>query len=606
MRSDELPAATHSRFVAAFDAEARALESRINRISLGLLGLFLIAAGMFFAAFAGNALLYGTASGAAFSAFIALRIFHARTDAARQLAEQRAQIHRRHLARLGAEWMHFDIAPGIAGHPYANDIDLVGSGASLIQRYDVSHTLRGQALLTRWLGAAESSLDTILVRQNAVRELSKKLEFRRELELKMSLARADTRTRTKLDDTAFLEFVGAPDAFEGNAALRIAARALPVATVLAMALAAFISQFRLLALFLVAVNLLLNLATAQKVNRIFNIVSARSHFLDAFVHALSVLRGANFENARLRELQAQISDAKNGADVALQRLERWAGFAEFRKQGPIYIVLNQILLWDLNCVLHLETWKKEHASHARSWFDAVAELESLSSLATILHHDPDATFPTLASVGAFEATSIAHPLLDPKVRVANDVSALSPAEVLIVTGSNMAGKSTLLRAVGLNIALGLAGGPVIAKSMHIPRVRLRASMRAEDSLELATSYFRAELEKLRIVIAAAEEAPPIFFLLDELLRGTNEKARHEGARAVVWHLLERNALGLVATHDVALAALENDFPSQVHNAHFTDVMKDGEMFFDYALQPGIVQTSNALELLRRAGISLRK
>jgi DNA mismatch repair ATPase MutS len=168
----------------------------------------------------------------------------------------------------------------------------------------------------------------------------------------------------------------------------------------------------------------------------------------------------------------------------------------------------------------------------------------------------------------------------------------------------MAGKSTLLRAIGLNIALAHAGGPVVAKRLSVPRVRLRASMRANDDLQRGASYFHAELEKLRGVVADADASPPVFFLLDELLRGTNAHARHLGARSVLTHLLDRRATGVVATHDIALSKLEEEQPERVQNAHFTDVMKDGEMTFDYQLKPGVVKTSNALRLLKMAGIEV--
>jgi len=179
-----------------------------------------------------------------------------------------------------------------------------------------------------------------------------------------------------------------------------------------------------------------------------------------------------------------------------------------------------------------------------------------------------------------------------------------PGSCLIVTGSNMAGKSTLLRAVGVNCVLALAGGPVLAKQMTVPRLRVRASMRIADSLQRGASYFQAELARLRLVVHRAEADPPILFLLDELLRGTNAKARHVGARAVVAHLLDRHAMGMVATHDVALSQVEEERPGQVKNVHFTDVIKDGEMTFDYHLRPGVVRTSNALRLLAEVGIDV--
>jgi DNA mismatch repair ATPase MutS len=197
-----------------------------------------------------------------------------------------------------------------------------------------------------------------------------------------------------------------------------------------------------------------------------------------------------------------------------------------------------------------------------------------------------------------------HPLLSSQSRVANDLALDGPGSALIVTGSNMAGKSTLLRAVGLNVALALAGGPVCAREFSVSRLRLRASMRIDDSLQRGASYFHAELTRLRMVVGELDEDPPVLFLLDELLRGTNAHARHQGARAVLLHLLARDALGLVATHDVALSELEEEQPGRVHNVHFTDVFEGGEMRFDYTLRQGVVKTSNALRLLKMAGIEV--
>ena len=213
--------------------------------------------------------------------------------------------------------------------------------------------------------------------------------------------------------------------------------------------------------------------------------------------------------------------------------------------------------------------------------------------------------PQIAAPGQpLSAQGLGHPLIAPEARVSNDLGLPGPGSALIVTGSNMAGKSTLLRAVGINTALALAGGPVCATAMSLPPLRLRASMRTDDSLQQGASYFHAELQKLRGVVAELTAEPNVLFLLDELLRGTNARARHVGARAVLMHLLQRGALGLVATHDVALSALEQEQPGRIENVHFTDVVVDGEMRFDYRLRQGVVKTSNALRLLALAGIDV--
>ncbi len=337
----------------------------------------------------------------------------------------------------------------------------------------------------------------------------------------------------------------------------------------------------------------------------FDLISARRRFAEAYARLFETIETAELEAPLLAALKKRLESDGLSPSGQMRRLDRWAGLAELRTQILLHFPANVFLLWDLHVLRGLERWNESVGAHIADVFEAVGELEALASLATLANQDPAASYPTIAEDGApFEAEGIAHPLLPVDTRVANDVALRGEGTALIVTGSNMAGKSTLLRAIGLNIALAHAGGPVIAEALSVPRVRLRASMRANDDLQRGASYFHAELEKLRGVVAEAEASPPVFFLLDELLRGTNAHARHLGARSVLTHLLERRATGVVATHDIALSELENERPEQVHNAHFTDVMKDGEMTFDYQLKPGVVKTSNALRLLKMAGIEV--
>jgi DNA mismatch repair ATPase MutS len=306
----------------------------------------------------------------------------------------------------------------------------------------------------------------------------------------------------------------------------------------------------------------------------------------------------------LKQLRASLDVRGVSPSTYMTRLARYEGFAQLRTQGPVYFVLNIFTMWDFWCLERIERFASEVGPEAERWFETVGEVEMLCSLSTLRHGDPSTTYPEISdeNVG-FVASALAHPLLAPHARITNDVALEGKGSLLVITGSNMAGKSTLLRAVGLNVALALAGGPVCAQALRLCPVRLRASMRIDDSLQRGASYFHAELGKLRMVVDDLEHGPPVLFLLDELLRGTNARARNTGARSVLLHLISRGALGLVATHDVGLSALESEL-TKVHNVHFTDVFEDGEMRFDYKLRPGPVTTSNALRLLAMAGIEV--
>jgi hypothetical protein len=604
------PAEEHAARESAAAAEVAAHERRANGVSLLRLGLFLVAVLGLWAAFVDRSPLLGAVGASLVLAFFAAVVWHARILARRDVADARRLVHVRHLARLDGRWTELptslELLPGT--HAYARDLDLVGHG-SLVQRLDVTHTTGGEATLAAWLGAPADA-ETIRARQACVRELAERLDFREQLETAAALAPAARKRRgkgapEKLDPQPFLAFAAMPRVFGKRPWLAPLLYVLPVLSVAAVALssAGLVPPFAWMAP--VLVNLLVNFATAREVRAALDLVAARRGFGEAFAEMFGALEREPFAAPELRALRERAVVAGELPSAHLRVLDRWAGFAELRSQFPLHLAINNLLLWDLQCLLRLERWAERAGSRAGVWFDTLAELEALASLATLAHQDPAASFPELAPPGSpFVAEGLVHPLLPPGKRVANDVTLAGAGTALIVTGSNMAGKSTLLRAVGLNVALALAGGPVTAASFRVPSVRLRASMRADDSLQSGASYFHAELTKLRSVVEAAADSPPVFFLLDELLRGTNASARHLGARAIVLHLLGRGGCGLVATHDVALAALERELEGKVTNAHFTDVVRDGEMVFDYRLRPGVVRTSNALRLLRLAGIDV--
>jgi hypothetical protein len=532
--------------------------------------------------------------------FVIAVILHARTITAETRARIRRDVHARHLSRMGSEWTHFastgsDLIP--RNHAYAWDIDIVGQG-SLFQRIDVTHTHHGERALAGWL-ASPADLATIRARQEAVWELAPAVELRREID-----AAASTEKGERLDPRG-LEALGRIDClFERLPWLKVVTVALPLCTLVTYiaGLIGYVSNG--LWLIPVTVQVLLLFTLGKSIQRTLNIVSARAPLLAAFESMLLLLERTEWKSPWLHDLQKRVAFAEQPPSMHIRRLARWAGFAELRQNALFYIFVNALTLWDLHVLHGLERFVREAGTRMTEWFEALGELEAIAALATLAHLDEGASRPEVGSDLPFEATAIAHPLLTPEVRVANDVRLRGPGTALVVTGSNMAGKSTLLRSVGQNIALALAGGPAIAEHIRVPSVRLRASMRADDSLESGASYFHAELTKLTRVIENAEVGAPVFFLLDELLRGTNARARHVGAKAVLLHLLERGAMGLCATHDIELAALGDSDPARIENVHFTDVVIEGEMRFDYKLRPGIVRTSNALRLLQMAGIQV--
>ncbi|HET8931937.1 MAG TPA: hypothetical protein VFN67_00785 [Polyangiales bacterium] len=591
---------THAQLRDRFHAEAEQHESRGNRLSWLRLTTFLAVVVILGGAFLDRSGALGMLGLVALAGFFAAVAAHGRIIAAQEKAQYRRDTHIRHIARAGLGWTRFPnkgetLLP--RDHAYAWDIDLVGQG-SLFQRIDVTHTHLGAQTLANWL-AAGSDMSTARARQVAVQELRDQLELRRELEVAAANPKGE-----KLDATRVQALVELPLLFQQKPWLRPISFVLPVLTLGAIALGSLgMVPSSTWVLFAIAQGLLL-MRVAPELRNTLDVSAAKAPALQAYKEMLLVLEQARWQSPLLQALQERVKVEGKKPSAQLARLAFWVGLADARL-NILHVVLNTLLCWDLHVVHGLEGFVRDVGRRVNAWFLALAELEALCAFASLAELDPSASMPELADERMpLTAAGLAHPLLAPDARVANDLHLRGPGSALVVTGSNMAGKSTLLRSVGLNIALALAGGPVIARSMQVPRVRLRASMRADDSLEAGSSYFHAELSKLKRVIEDAELPPPVFFLLDELLRGTNARARHVGARAVLVHLLDRSGTGLCATHDVELAALGNQDEKRIENVHFTDVMMNGEMCFDYRLRQGIVRTSNALRLLALAGIDV--
>ena len=263
------------------------------------------------------------------------------------------------------------------------------------------------------------------------------------------------------------------------------------------------------------------------------------------------------------------------------------------------------MLWDVHLVHAVERWRRLSGPAVRRWLRAVGEMEALSSLAGYHDEHPDDVFPEMsAGSPCFDGELLGHPLLPGAVMVRNDVRLTGDLRVLVVSGSNMPGKSTLLRTVGINAVLAQAGAPVRAHRLRLTRLEIGASIRIQDSLQAGVSRFYAEITRLGLIMRRARDTPPVLFLIDELLHGTNSHDRLIGAEAIVRRLVERGALGLITTHDLALARVADTLGARGANVHFEDVLEDGRMRFDYRMQPGVVQHSNALALMRSVGLDV--
>ncbi len=319
---------------------------------------------------------------------------------------------------------------------------------------------------------------------------------------------------------------------------------------------------------------------------------------------LQRLEREEFSAGRLRRLRAALERGGAPASAVIARLDRLVVLVDSGR-NQLFAPFAFLLLWDIQLAGRIEEWRRRHGPSVPGWLDAVSELEALSSLAGYAYEHPADPFPELdGHPPCFEGEGLGHPLLDPSRSVPNDVSLGAEARVLLVSGSNMSGKSTLLRTVGVNAVLALAGAPVRARRLRLSPLTLGASIRVHDSLEEGTSRFYAEIKRLESLVRLAGGSPPLLFLLDELLGGTNSHDRRIGAEAIVKGLTDRGAIGLVTTHDLALARIAETMAPRAANVHFEDGIVDGRMTFDYRLKPGVISRSNALELMRSIGLEV--
>jgi hypothetical protein len=534
-----------------------------------------------------------------FVPFIGLVVWHQRVKRRCTVAERAIRHYERAVARLEDRWMGTGSSGDQfreASHVYADDLDLFGKGG-LFELIAAARTAAGEQMLAGWLLSPAPRQD-VLLRQDAARELRSRLDLREDL----ALLGEDVRAEVHVE--AVRKWGSAPPVpFPGL--LRGLAPLLAIAGV--ATLLAFFGQA--LPLWPFASILLINFgiiwALRKRVASVVESVETPAQGLRILSQLLDRLEREQFQSLRLRDLRAALDVDGLPASKRIARLEHWIDWLESGHNQFVRLI-RPVVLWDEQVAMAIEAWRHKAGPHIGVWLHAIAELEALSSLASLAYERPQWTFPVLVEDLAprFEAETLRHPLMSSARCVPNDVSLGGDLRLLIVSGSNMSGKSTLLRSIGLNTVLAWAGAPVAAERMRISPLQPGASLRVVDSLQDNRSRFFAEISHIRQIVDLIKADRPVLFLLDELLSGTNSHDRRIGAAGIVRKLVASEAIGLITTHDLALADIEQDLGSAAANVHFDDRIVEGRVEFDYRLRPGIVTHSNALELMRAVGLDV--
>jgi hypothetical protein len=528
-------------------------------------------------------------------AFIAAVMVHQRVQALRSRAQRAVLFYRAGLQRIADQWSgtgptgeRFELAH----HIYSADLDLFGNGG-LFQLLCAARTQMGEATLAQWL-LAPAPLPALQERHASVVDLRTRLDLREDLAIQGDGARIELHPDTL---TAWAE---APNNLNQRW-IRVSAPLLAVlgaATAIGWAISGVVYPLLAVLLIEVAVTSLLK----TRVHRAMAATEGAYEDLKSLALLLKRIEAEPFDAAPLRALVLKMSSQTQRGSETLAKLATIVNYVESRR-NPLLVPLTVLLMLPLLSALAAERWRTAHGKVVRAWLEGLGEMEALVSLARYSHEHPDDPFPQFVEGAAsFQAAALGHPLIPAAVRVSNDVKICPPVRALMVSGSNMSGKSTLLRTVGINTVLAMAGAPVRAQYLKITPLRIGASIRINDSLHEGSSRFYAEITRLRQFFEPADL--PLLFLLDELLQGTNAADRRIGSQGVIRALILRGGIGLVSTHDLALTDGAGLDAGALVNVHFQDELVDGRLAFDFKLQAGVVTKSNGIALMRSIGLDV--
>jgi hypothetical protein len=540
--------------------------------------------------------------------FGVLVVRHARIEERAAWHDALVTVHRRALARIARHWDGLppgEAPPGVdvSNHPYAQDLDLFGH-ASLFRWLGPAATAVGSARLAVWL-LAPAEPDEIRARQAATAELAPLAEWREQVAAHGVLAGGGE------DPGAhrFLAWAEGPGALgPRQALLHVVVLALTATLWVLIALHATGVVDEAYWVYPLLINVTLSFAMTKTVISSFDQAGAGQRTLGRYAALLEDATRPRFEAPWLVAVQTRLRADDALAPACMRRLARILGFAELRSGAALlHFPIQALTLWDFHVLFALERWRRHVGGRVRDWFDALADLDALACLAGVRYDNPAWTVPVLGPGSSYRAIALGHPLIPDDRRVGNDVEIGPPGTLVLVTGSNMSGKSTLLRAVGLNAVLAQAGAVACASQLEVPPCDLQTSIRVQDSLELGLSYFMAALARLKGVVDAAEDRRGdriLLYLLDEILQGTNSAERGMAVQSVARHLLGAGAIGIMTTHDLNLAG-EEPLKSSARLVHFTETVDEqGVMRFDYRLREGIATSRNALRLMKLIGIRM--
>ena len=534
--------------------------------------------------------------------FIYLVIEHDKEIKKRKYSIALESINEKGIKKLNGKWKSFEDDGSEfknEEHSYSNDLDIFGSG-SLFQWINSSKTFMGrQNLKNRLTNPLKTPLDIKKV-QESLQELAMHLEWRQLFEAEGMIISNEC-----INPEELYKWSKDRNGLYSKTWFIILFRLLPCITFILITLAYFTSLVSSkLPCFMLCAQLIILFIGARKRIAIFNSIYKYKNSINIYFRLLSLIIETDFKSDYLKKLKNNLIMSKDeNAATAIKKLSNiYDKISE--RNNAIFIIFNIMLLWDYQCMIKFEKWRIKSGKDLKKWFDVIGEFEALSSISNIIYDNPDWVMPLISDNNyIIKAEKLGHPLLGEKM-VCNNSTIDKKKSILLITGSNMSGKSTFLRTIGINLILSYIGAPACAKKFECSLMQIFTCMRTSDNLENNISSFYAEILRIKMIVEEVQENKKVFFLLDELFKGTNSIDRHEGAKALIKQLGDEGASGLISTHDLELGDLEYKYP-KVKNYHFREYYLNNELNFDYKIREGVSTTRNAIHLIKLAGIRLK-
>ena len=585
--------------IASFSRQVAQRQSRLNRVAWARFLVAVLLAASFWLLKPVGLLIAFAAAAACFAMFLRLVVISVKLKEELQHLHLLLHINRQELDIAAGHYTNLpdgkEFLPTM--HDYAQDLDILGR-ASLYQYLNRTSSAQAHQTFAGWL-LAPSPVDAILHRQEAAKELAPQCDWRQQLHAYGLKEKVTLSTQHQITT-----WLSEPNLFAA-AHWKLTRWIAPAIILCALAfyLADLIPAspfFLLVFIFFVASNLI-----SRKVNDIYTKLDSAVKEINTLYTVTGWIERAKFSSSLLRLMQQKCMTGSSPASTQIRNLKKILNRLEYRLNPLVFFPLNTFLFWDLHQVLALEQWKEANRNSVHDWFEAMQTVDALCSLAAIGFNHPDWSYPLFApGHGTLKATALGHPLIAANKRVCSSFATEGTGKIALITGSNMAGKSTFLRSVGVNGVLAMMGAPICAEAFLLSPMQFISSMRVTDNLEENTSTFYAELKKLKWIIGQVNKGAPVFLLLDEMLRGTNSLDRHTGSKALIEQLIKQHAVAMVATHDIELASLQRQYPTAITNYHFDVQVANDELYFDYLLKEGVCKSLNASILMRKIGISL--